>query len=759
MNLSQNDLENIKNKSKRLENIKPILKSEFIGIDTVIDDLIDQISPYYIFPDSISRPLVVNLWGMTGTGKTTLIQRIVELLEYQDRLIKIDVGDYATNFSDWKLKNDLQKKYDQNQKSDMIIVFDEFQFGRTLNEEGKEQDRSSLRPMWEIIDSGVLYVEEYSNFNRNSSASVTYLLEKLLKDRKVEVDNDGIVKEEYVSQFCNILHTKFTMRLGDFKNVDYSKIYDYLDDFSYYNSADAGSKEEKKINKWSKDNGESVYSYEPETEQEKIDHLKKYTSPKDRLYNISEAIEVGAVSEPYFIPCSLYYDYKEKNEYDWDFNIPDSTLIEKFREIGEMTLEEKLRSIFLDTSINSVSMKKIDFSKSLVLCVGNIDEAYAMSGSNNPDADADLFFKHSLSITVPMMKNALRSRFRMEQIGRLGNNHIIYPSISKESYKRIISLNFNRRKERLLKDFGIEFDFATSMEEIMYKESVFPTQGARPIMSSFNSLIDSYITHIIMDCIKNIPDVNKISWHFEELDQSEERIHGRYDIKASNGESEERFSYDVKLNVESNRRSKRTERQCLNGVRLSGECVAVMAVTGLVPDEIVSVSAGNADGFIKLNMSDTFTLKMYMDKICYLYGSMIAEKMIFGDDNVSMKSAASISQATSMAASLVKNYGYTDKKYRISMQSEVDNDGYKIIDSDHQKAITDIISNQEIKCKSHLNKHKSLLLELAKHLSNYSKIDKKMILELVKKHSPDMRLKDDANEYISFRKLLAEKAQ
>ena len=77
MKLTDSQKADILEKNNRLETIKPILKSEFIGIDNVIDSVLNAIRPFYIFPKSLKRPLVISLWGMTSCGKTCLVQRIV----------------------------------------------------------------------------------------------------------------------------------------------------------------------------------------------------------------------------------------------------------------------------------------------------------------------------------------------------------------------------------------------------------------------------------------------------------------------------------------------------------------------------------------------------------------------------------------------------------------------------------------------------------------------------------------------------------
>ena len=62
------------------EKLKSDLKKEFIGIDQQIDNLVDLIRPWYNNPELYDSPCIINLWGMTGHGKTSLVNRIIDLL-------------------------------------------------------------------------------------------------------------------------------------------------------------------------------------------------------------------------------------------------------------------------------------------------------------------------------------------------------------------------------------------------------------------------------------------------------------------------------------------------------------------------------------------------------------------------------------------------------------------------------------------------------------------------------------------------------
>lgn len=81
----------MKTKMEKLSQVKAQLKKEFIGIDEVIDKVIESITSWYLIPEMNDRPVIVNLWGLTGTGKTSLVNRLIELLEI-NKYLYLDLG-------------------------------------------------------------------------------------------------------------------------------------------------------------------------------------------------------------------------------------------------------------------------------------------------------------------------------------------------------------------------------------------------------------------------------------------------------------------------------------------------------------------------------------------------------------------------------------------------------------------------------------------------------------------------------------------
>ena len=117
----------------KLENVKKELKKKFIGIDGVIDKIIDNISLWYMTPEIQFRPLIVSLWGITGVGKTDLVRTLVNLLEFTDKFIEIQMDmklDYSRNIENYLESSGV----DCNEPA--ILLLDEIQRYRTIDENG-----------------------------------------------------------------------------------------------------------------------------------------------------------------------------------------------------------------------------------------------------------------------------------------------------------------------------------------------------------------------------------------------------------------------------------------------------------------------------------------------------------------------------------------------------------------------------------------------------------------------------------------------
>jgi len=180
----------LKEKQERLEACKIYLKKEFVGIDYIIDNLLDYIQVWYLMPEILNRPIILNLWGMTGVGKTDLIRKMVKFIDFQDRFVEIELSNIDQ--SSWK--STVFSVFQENEINDekpSIVLFDEIQRFNTLDEEGKPLPQTKFVDFWELLSDGRLSKktkEDLDHFLYN------YINTKKQNERKKlkgeEYDND-----------------------------------------------------------------------------------------------------------------------------------------------------------------------------------------------------------------------------------------------------------------------------------------------------------------------------------------------------------------------------------------------------------------------------------------------------------------------------------------------------------------------------------------------------------------------------------------
>lgn len=166
-------------RDRRLREVADQLRADFVGIDPVIDELIDAVRVWYVMPEALTRPVIVNLWGMTGVGKTDLVRRMVKGLDYQDRFLEIELSN--SDHSTRTVAAELQSN-DLDDSDPKILLFDEVQRFRTLDTKGQPIDKTAYRDFWELLSDGRLA--------RRDREDLQFMIAELLMKRRGKKKGD-----------------------------------------------------------------------------------------------------------------------------------------------------------------------------------------------------------------------------------------------------------------------------------------------------------------------------------------------------------------------------------------------------------------------------------------------------------------------------------------------------------------------------------------------------------------------------------------
>lgn len=556
--------------SKRKDRIKLLdsalvqLKREFVGLDDIIDQLGASVYAWYVTPEIITRPTIVSIWGMTGTGKTSVVKRLISLLYLDDVRISFDCGECRDNNK--SISTDIMDTFGKSEESDsgdrfsgsnsLVFMFDEFQYARTINESGEEEVAPSLRPIWSILDSGIIDITNDYNYDFSSlcdfidelvdaSKSLPHII---IKDNHIESPDD-------VSAFLNLM-------------------------FFHY------------------DRGPSIKTDNTEDQNKPLEVLtsRYLRTIIRRLNSKSDALGSRVAKE----------------------------LLSGEYTIGQ--LAERLE----DIKKLAASSRKLDCSKSLVFILGNLDEAYKDSSDISPDIDADLFYDITSRVTTTDIKEALKERYRPEQIGRLGNNIIKYPTLSKDSFKKIIDLEIGRILDRFSEVDKIKVVFEQSMKDLLYSESVYPTQGVRPVLSSIDTLITPYLSKVVEHkghsksvCIGVVGGVRDFRLP-------------RVDIRLKFDKSEE-VIVEQKLELGKERCPENRKKRFICAVHEIGHAVMYSWCKGEVPDNIVSVSTdhgGFCSTYDRRFAGEIDCRRDVLDEVRISLGGYQAERVIYSNPDM-----------------------------------------------------------------------------------------------------------------------------
>ena len=624
-------------KQERLENARIVLKIEFFGIDRAIDELVNNTRSWYVLNSYQNRPLVVNLWGLTGVGKTSLVTRLAELISFDNRLFRFDLG---AKFSSHSFRSGLDDLCGKEENQPLIIVLDEFQHSRTLTgphkTEIKEDDN---RKVWELIDSGKI---EYYNWNHKLHDLIDYTNQlKHLINAGVTVTNGNIVK--------GILIYKSEME-EDYDWDDRKKDNRVFVDPSYYSTI---------IELAGKDFGFKL-----------IRDVKNYIMKLDGPGTIDFLMKVLMISK-----------------------------------------KPRIKN----------------FTKALIFIIGNLDEAYNMSDNLTADIDADIFYESSLKINIQHIKNALAQRFRIEQVARLGNIHIIYPALNRFAYESIIKNEFKKIEEKAMLHLDIKINLDDTVLRLIYKEGVFPTQGTRPLLSSISYLIKNnlplFFAEILLKDIKT--NLLKFSIQNNELCCSY-----FFETKIVN-----KKSVSILTPLEDSRKSKKDDIQAITAVHESGHAILSAILLLTIPQQVVSVSTDlDSNGFVFTKLPWKYvSKKQIVNQVAMILGGRVAEELIFGEDYITEGANGDIKKATLFVTEMYKKCGMFDLPIAYAQKPEKIPSDYRSKNK-MEMAIKKMIADGFVLARTALKKEIALLLVMADYLSDNSFINKPELKALIEMH-------------------------
>ncbi|SDY76540.1 cell division protease FtsH [Variovorax sp. YR266] len=532
-------------RTRHLQTVAEALKTELFGIDDIIDRVIDSLRAWYVLPQIISRPVIVCLWGLTGTGKTQLVRKLAQHLGFYDRFIEVQMDGFSHG-SGYHSRGSISAMLAESgiaEGTPGILVLDEFQRFRTVDGNGNDAKVERYQDVWALLSDGRL----------PPALSMLGEIESSLAHAEFVQDRDGADKKKFDKK--------------------------------------------RKL------------------------HLSPWEAREvKRCLKLSETLLQIMAWKP-------------------------------------AEVHARLRA-FRDTQ----QSWETDYSKLLVFVSGNLDEMYAETAQRveDCDTDADIFHALTKKLSVIDVKKALAERFRPEQIARLGNNHVIYPSFNRATYVRLILSICDRYVAEIQESSGVRFVLDASVYEQIYANAVFPAQGTRPLFSSIHAILSATLVNAALWALEQRADGSEPVWLT--LDAGASCITAKY------RKARRQFPVALELNRLKQRSSE--DFRALLAVHEAGHGVAYGLLFARAPQEIKINVASFEGGYNSYEQRKAWSKENLRDRICVSLAGRAAEQLVFGEQACTSGATQDFMQATAYAAQYVRHFAFGTRLSRTDVAND-----------------------------------------------------------------------------------------
>ncbi|KRD55443.1 peptidase M41 [Acidovorax sp. Root275] len=578
------------------------LKAELFGIDDVIDRVIDAIRAWYVLPQLITRPVIVCLWGLTGTGKTQLTRRLAQLLGFYDRFVEVQMDGFSHGAS-YRSSSISGMLGDSgiHEGAPGMLVLDEFQRFRTVSTKGEEVKVERYQDVWTLLSDGRL--------------------------------------PPALSALTNI-----ERKLAD----------------AHYEAERADDNEDERA-------GKKPYRFQLDAwDAQELKRMLKLSEP------LAEIMQ--------WPPTQV------------------QALFTRFQQ--------------------SLSSWETDYSKLLVFVCGNLDEMYHETAQRveDCDTDADIFHRLTRKLSLIDVKKALSERFKPEQIARLGNEHVIYPSFNKATYEQLIRNLCTRYCDDIAAQCGVRFAIGQDVLDELYANAVFPAQGTRPLFSSVHAILSANLVNAALWVLEQQLPLAQDFVIALAADKRHLVVHG---LGGQGDVQQAQFGVTLELNRLKQRAN--ADFRALLAVHEAGHGLVYCLLFGQAPQEVKINIASFEGGYNSFAGLKVTTRQNALDMMCVGLAGRVAEELVFGEMACTTGAEQDYKQVTAEAARFIRHHGFGTRLSRTDVTVELDNHLNTDVEPSNA-AIEELLQSQYQRASTLLGQHRGALTRLVEALMDHGMI-------------------------------------
>ncbi len=575
-------------KDGQLREIAAQLKRELFGIDAIIDRVIDSVRAWYLMPELVSRPVIVCLWGLTGTGKTQLVRRLAQLLGFYDRFVEVQMDGFSNGagFRGAQSISGMLAESGVREGEPGILALDEFQRFRTIDGKRGEMRVERYQDVWALLSDGRLPPALSLMGDIESS-----IAEAAYDAERAERPEDGAARLRF------------------------------------------------KLRSW---------------EAQELQRNLKLDEP---------LLEIMA-----WTPEQIH------------------DRLQAFRESGQQRWET-------------------DYSRLLIFVCGNLDEMYEdlATSVDDCDSDADVFHALTGQLSVIDVKQALNRRFKPEQVARLGNEHVVYPSLSRRAYEQLIEQGCSRYAREAEERCQLRFELDASVREQVYANAVFPAQGTRPLFSSLHAILGAGLSKAAL-------------WAIEQGAEPGDRVR----LSANGRElcaqwASRAQAIAAPFEISRLRQRNNADFRALLAVHEAGHGLVHALLFGRAPQEIKIHVASFEGGYNAYSSRKVWSRRNLRDSICTSLAGRAAELLVFGPELSSSGAESDLRKATETAARMLRHLGHGPRIGRCDVASDSEENFCTDVESSNA-SIEALLQAEHVRATGLLHAHRQALLALVDEL-------------------------------------------
>ncbi len=593
-----------------ITDIRTQLKKSHQGIDEAIDRLLDAVKPWQLFAHAQTRPRVVGLWGMTGTGKSSLVRALTAQLGLTDKTFWLDAG--GCRKRDW-LDEVLERVRAHHDGQPFVLVVDEFQHARTVKDGDERDEPAELRRLWELMDSGRAMVEGVDRHWLRELLDLEDKLRALLR-QDVVITNGRVVQ------------------------------------------------------------GVDTFNKEMDSH------------PSEENWAIPE------------------------KSWDWLRDLmPTPISLTAFREQLEKLDGQGVMRLLRDLVDSCIAPAPLDASKALVIVLGNLDELYASGRDPMPELDPEVLLRRHERIGTTGVHEALCNLFRIEQVARLGTDHIVFPPMGTAAVRSLVENEAEALLARLSDVCGITLSVTPALLARIEQQATIAVLGARPVMAAIHRVLPALATELC----ERLEDRRPLNCM---LDISGDRAVARMQT----GEHTELMSlkWPVPPRPEADPVALRRY-----SVHEAGHLVCGVHLAQLTPLQACArTSSDRVGGFVVWEKDLPLTVGGLVPRLAGMLGGWAAERLVYGEAGVSMGSNNDLHMATRLALDAVKEHGLGNERIYRTEHAVAPVTGFRTLQRSAEMQAQQLIEDAEELALRTLHDERELLERLADALVKHGSL-------------------------------------